>query len=87
MQHAAALVADQPSAIVKWNGEKAAMQSLGYKVLYDQQFGITTTDFTPNVIAPDGVLAGPAGDGRVAALLRRDVADAAAAVLASDGDC
>ena len=57
VQHAAALVADQPSAIVKWNGEKAAMQSLGYKVLYDQQFDITTTNFTPNVVAMrnDGV--------------------------------
>jgi len=57
VQHAGALVADQPSAITKWGGEKAAMQSLGYKVLYDQQFGITQTDFTQNVVAmrKDGV--------------------------------
>jgi branched-chain amino acid transport system substrate-binding protein len=57
VQHAAALVADQPSAIVKWGGEKAAMESLGYKLLYDQQFDITTTNFTPNVVAMrnDGV--------------------------------
>ncbi|HEY5110490.1 MAG TPA: ABC transporter substrate-binding protein [Acidimicrobiales bacterium] len=51
VQHAGALVADQPSAITKWGGEKAAMTSLGYKVIYDQQFGITQTDFTQNVVA------------------------------------
>jgi len=57
VQHAGALVADQPSAITKWGGEKAAMQSLGYKVLYDDQFGITQTDFTQNVVTmrKDGV--------------------------------
>jgi len=49
--HAGALVANQPSAITKWGGEKAAMESLGYKVAYDQQFGITQTDFTQNVVA------------------------------------
>ena len=51
VQHAGALVADQPSAITKWNGEKAAMESLGYDVQYDAQFGITQTDFTQNVVA------------------------------------
>ncbi len=55
--HAASLVADQPSAIVKWGGEKAAMGSVGYHVVYDQQFDITTTDFTQYVLAmkQDGV--------------------------------
>jgi len=48
---AGALVADQPSAITKWSGEKAAMQSIGYKVVYDPQFDITQTDFTQNVVA------------------------------------
>lgn len=48
---AGALIADQPSAITKWGGEKAAMQSIGYKVVYDPQFDITQTDFTQNVIA------------------------------------
>jgi branched-chain amino acid transport system substrate-binding protein len=48
---AGALVADQPSAITKWEGEKAAMQSIGYKVVYDPQFDITQTDFTQNVVA------------------------------------
>jgi len=51
VQHAGALVADQPSAITKWGGEKATMQSLGYKVVYDPQFDITQTDFTQNVVA------------------------------------
>ena len=57
VQHAGALVADEPSAIDKWNGEKAAMESLGYKVVYDEQFGITQTDFTQNVVAmrQDGI--------------------------------
>ena len=51
LKGAGALIADQPSAISKWAGEKAAMQSIGYKVVYDPQFDITQTDFTQNVIA------------------------------------
>jgi NAD(P)H dehydrogenase (quinone) len=35
-------------------------------------------------LGPDGVIKGPAGDGRTAALLRDDIADAAAAVLISE---
>jgi uncharacterized protein YbjT (DUF2867 family) len=43
-------------------------------------------DFIPSLIGSDGVIRGPAGDGRVAAILRDDVAAAAAAVLlAPDG--
>jgi len=49
--HAGELVANQTSAIQKWNGEKAAMKHLGYKVIYDTQFAITQTDFTSNVLA------------------------------------
>ena len=37
------------------------------------------------VVSPAGVIQGPADDGRVAAVLRDDIADACAAVLASDG--
>ena len=48
---AGALVANQPSAIIKWGGEKAAMQSLGYKVVYNPTFDITTTDFNQYVVA------------------------------------
>ena len=51
VKHVASLVADQPSAITKWGGEKAAMESVGYDVIYDQQFNITQTDFTQNVLA------------------------------------
>ena len=41
-------------------------------------------DFIPSM-AVDGVIRGPAGDGRVAAILREDVAEAAAAVLTTAG--
>ena len=42
-------------------------------------------DFIPGMVGEDGVIRGPAGDGRVSAILRDDVAAAAAAVLPSDG--
>jgi uncharacterized protein YbjT (DUF2867 family) len=42
-------------------------------------------DFIPTMVLPDGVIRGPAGKGRLAAILRDDVAAAAAAVLTSDG--
>ena len=42
-------------------------------------------DFLPRLVSPDGVIRGPAGDGRVAAVLRDDIAVAAAAVLTSGG--
>jgi branched-chain amino acid transport system substrate-binding protein len=48
--HTAAMVAGEPSAIDKWNAEKAAMQSVGYKVVYDPTFQITQSDFNQNVI-------------------------------------
>jgi NAD(P)H dehydrogenase (quinone) len=41
-------------------------------------------DFIPNMVS-DGVIAGPAGDGRAAVVARRDVAEACAALLAGDG--
>jgi NAD(P)H dehydrogenase (quinone) len=37
------------------------------------------------LVSPAGVITGPAGDGRVAAVLRDDVADAAAGALTTDG--
>jgi ABC-type branched-subunit amino acid transport system substrate-binding protein len=49
--HTGSLVADQPSAITKWNGERAAMEHLGYHIVYDSQFDITTTDFNQYVIS------------------------------------
>jgi NAD(P)H dehydrogenase (quinone) len=42
-------------------------------------------DFMPNMVGPDGVIRGPAGDGRLAAVLRDDVADAVVAVLTGEG--
>lgn len=42
-------------------------------------------DFIPGFAGEDGVIRGPAGDGRVGAVLRDDVADACAALLATDG--
>jgi len=44
------LIADEPSAVAQWNGEKAAMEHVGYNVIYDEQFAISQTDFTQNVI-------------------------------------
>jgi NAD(P)H dehydrogenase (quinone) len=42
-------------------------------------------DFMPLLCGPDGVIRGPAGDGRVAAVARDDIAEVAAAVLTSEG--
>src|SRR5262249_31997969 len=42
-------------------------------------------DFVPALVGTDGVIRGPAGDGRVSAILRDDVAAAAAAVLTTSG--
>ena len=57
VKHAASLVADEPAATAAYAGEKAAMEHLGYKVVYDPTYAITQTDFTQNVIAMrnDGV--------------------------------
>jgi uncharacterized protein YbjT (DUF2867 family) len=40
-------------------------------------------DFIPMMVGEDGVIRGPAGDGRVAAVAQDDIADAAVAVLRS----
>jgi NAD(P)H dehydrogenase (quinone) len=42
-------------------------------------------DFFPLMAGPNGVIRGPAGDGRVAAVAQDDIADAAVAVLAEPG--
>jgi NAD(P)H dehydrogenase (quinone) len=42
-------------------------------------------DFIPLMAGEDGVIRGPAGDGRLAAVRRADIAEAAATVLASEG--
>ncbi len=38
-------------------------------------------DFMPNIVGADGIIAGPAGDGRVATVLRDDVVDSAVGAL------
>src|SRR3954447_19711279 len=43
-------------------------------------------DFLPFMAGQDGVIKGPAGDGRVSAVTRDDIADAAVAVLLAEGD-
>ena len=43
------------------------------------------TDFFPFMASAEGVIAGPAGEGRVGAVTRDDVADVAAVVLSQDG--
>src|SRR4051812_18478441 len=42
-------------------------------------------DFIPHFAGEDGVIRGPGGDGRLAAVLRDDLADAVVAVLTTDG--
>ena len=42
-------------------------------------------DFLPLLCGPDGVIRGPAGDGRFAPVARDDIADALTAVLTHDG--
>lgn len=42
-----------PAAVAQagWNGEKYALEKVGYKIIYDNTYGETQTDFTQNVIA------------------------------------
>jgi ABC-type branched-subunit amino acid transport system substrate-binding protein len=47
---AGALIADEPSANDKWVAEKAAMEHLGYRVVFDPSFDISTTDFNQYVV-------------------------------------
>jgi NAD(P)H dehydrogenase (quinone) len=42
-------------------------------------------DFTPYFVGTDGIIRGPAGDGRVAVVAQADIAEVAIAVLTSDG--
>ncbi len=42
-------------------------------------------DFIPNMVSEDGVIAGPAGDGRAGIVVRRDVAAVAVELLTGEG--
>lgn len=54
---------------------------LAYTFLRDNLYA----DFLPMLAGPDGVIRGPASDGRVAAVTQDDIADAATAVLRNPG--
>lgn len=54
---------------------------IGHTFLRDSMY----LDFVPFFASPEGVIAGPAGDGRCAWVARDDVADVAAVVLTTDG--
>jgi NAD(P)H dehydrogenase (quinone) len=64
-----------------WHTEEALKASgVRYTFLRDNLY----IDFLPLMAGADGVIRGPAGDGRVAAVARDDIADAAVAVLLGD---
>jgi NAD(P)H dehydrogenase (quinone) len=54
---------------------------VGFTFLRDSMY----LDFLPLMAGTDGVIRGPAGEGRVAAVARDDIADAAVAVLLGEG--
>jgi NAD(P)H dehydrogenase (quinone) len=61
-----------------WHTERhIAAAGVMYAFLRDNLYA----DFLPRMAGPDGVIRGPAGDGRVAAVAQRDVMDVASAVL------
>jgi ABC-type branched-subunit amino acid transport system substrate-binding protein len=49
--HTGTIVADLPSTETAWNQEKAAVEHLGYRVLYDPALPPSQTDFTQQVVA------------------------------------
>lgn len=65
-----------------WHTEQAIRDSgVDFVFLRDNMY----QDMVPLFVGEDGVIRGPAGDGRVGAVARDDVADVAAAVLTGDG--
>ncbi|WP_328995658.1 SDR family oxidoreductase [Kribbella sp. NBC_01245] len=65
-----------------WHTEQHLRASgIGFTFLRDSLY----LDFLPAMVGEDDVIRGPAGDGRVGAVARADVAEAAARVLTSDG--
>jgi NAD(P)H dehydrogenase (quinone) len=55
--------------------------SLAFTFLRDTLYA----DFLPLMVGEDGVIRGPAGDGRVAAVVQDDIADVAATILQAPG--
>jgi NAD(P)H dehydrogenase (quinone) len=65
-----------------WHAEEHIRASgLGYTFLRDNLY----IDFVPLMVGADGAIRGPAGDGRVAAVARDDIADVAVAALLGGG--
>lgn len=65
-----------------WHTEEHARATgLRYTFLRDNLY----LDILPVLAGPDGVIRGPAGDGKVGAVARDDVADVTVAVLLGDG--
>jgi uncharacterized protein YbjT (DUF2867 family) len=65
-----------------WDAEQAIRASgMAFTILRDNFY----SDFLPMFAGADGVIRGPAGAGRVAAVARADVADVAVAVLQDPG--
>jgi NAD(P)H dehydrogenase (quinone) len=66
-----------------WHTEELIKGSgLRFTMLRDNLY----LDFLPLMVGADGVIRGPAGDGRVAAVARDDIADVAAAALLEGDD-
>jgi uncharacterized protein YbjT (DUF2867 family) len=66
-----------------WHTEQRILGSgLRHTFLRDSLY----LDFLPLMVGADGVIRGPAGDGRVAAVARDDIADVAVAVLLDETD-
>jgi ABC-type branched-subunit amino acid transport system substrate-binding protein len=51
VQAVGAIIGDVPSALATWAWEKSAMQALGYKIIYEQTYEPTQTDFTYDVFS------------------------------------
>lgn len=64
-----------------WTEEHIRSTGLRHTFLRDSIY----TDFLPLLAGTDGVIRGPAGDGRAGAVTRDDVADVAVAVLLGEG--
>ena len=50
VEHVGAIYGDVPSARDAYNGEKAAMESLGYKFVYENSYEPAQTDFSADVV-------------------------------------
>jgi branched-chain amino acid transport system substrate-binding protein len=50
LHYAASMVAGLPSGAATWAGEKYVLQKVGFKVIYEPTYTVTTTDFTQYVI-------------------------------------